>query len=314
MSRIGVRLGWRDRKGRSLTALPHSLIRLVQKGGTMVNKPWSGGDITFLTENYARLETREIAERLGRSPGATRLKAHNLGLEKFPDDISFFTKWTEESTYIIGFWAADGYVNVRDGKGIRFSISQTGDVEILRRIQALVGKGTICWIRQSESWRYEWSSAKLYPFLCDLFGRDVRHKSRILQWPSIPDGYVRHFLRGYCDGDAHIGIDSRDTPQIRVSSGSEKFIDSVLFKVCKLVGIQGTRSTTKLGTHLALYSSIKATCLAKWLYSDCWLAMDKKLESATEVASVKQRRVNRASVMPRMMEVFPALRAYGNLG
>jgi hypothetical protein len=279
-----------------------------------MKRPWSEADVAFLRANYTELSHLELMEKLGRSHGAIRLKASQLGLRKFPDDISFFENWSDDSAHVIGFWAADGYVNVREHE-TRFSISQTNNRQILEDIQALVGRGTICWIRQTKSWRYEFASKKLYQMFNELFGHDVRHKSRILQWPVISEQCVRHFLRGYCDGDAHIGIDKRGVPQIRVSSGSRDFIDAVLTVMMKHVGIQGTTHTTKLGTNLALYTGIKAICSAKWLYSDCTLAIAEKKETALQMAKMQQSCVNRASVSPKMMRLFPEILApYPNLG
>ncbi|ATF94574.1 Uncharacterised protein [Cedecea neteri] len=43
---------------------------------------WTVGDLTFLENNYSSLPVEEIAVRLGRTPGAVRLMADNLGCRK----------------------------------------------------------------------------------------------------------------------------------------------------------------------------------------------------------------------------------------
>jgi len=274
-----------------------------------MRKKWTQTDIDFLKENYHRLSCWELEERLDRNRHAITVEAHKLGAKKFPDNISFFDDWTNESAYVIGFWAADGYVNVRKARGIRFSISQTGDKEILKSIKELVGRGTLYWIQQTGAYRYEFASPKLYQMLNVLFGHDIQCKSKILQWPAISDEYVRSFVRGYCDGDGHVGIDKRGTPQVRISSGSKAFIDSLLLEVVRLTGIKGTIHTTRLGTSLALYNSIKAICFAKWLYSDCELALARKKEIALRIARMQQSRVNRVSITPKMRALFPDILA-----
>jgi len=278
-----------------------------------VNRPWSESDVAFLTENYSRLGGKGVAQVLGRSHGAVKVKASLLGLRRFQDDISFFTKWTNESAYVIGLWAADGYANVRPGKGVAVSITQK-EKEILLKIKELVGRGCLYYIWQNDSHRYTLHSRALYDHLCKVFGQDVSRKSKTLQWPDIPDKYVRHFVRGYCDGDAHVGVSKRNEPQIWVSSGSSTLMDAVLEYVFCMTGIMGGRYMANDGMHLVIYTGIKAVCLASWLYADGDLAMRRKLKAASEIARVNQSRVNSKSVTSKMMSMFPEiLSRYRNL-
>lgn len=267
-----------------------------------MRKEWTEEETIFLQENYHLLSYEDVKQRLGRSGGAIRQKANKLGLAKFHDDISFFTKWSEESAYFIGLFAADGYAQVREGKGTVISITLK-DGELLERIQKIVNRGNLYYIKRYDSYRYELNSRHLYDNLCVLFGHNVQRKSRTLQWPNIPDKYVRHFIRGECDGDGHISFDKRGTPQIRFYCGSEDFRDAILTKIERFTGIVGTKSTGIFTVYLALYAGIKAICLAQWLYSDCNLALERKRKVALEVAAAR-RKYNYASVTPKMQEMF----------
>lgn len=270
-----------------------------------MRKEWTEEETIFLRENYHLLSYEEIMQRLRRSGGAIRVKANKLRLVKFPDDVSFFTRWSEESAYFIGLFAADGYAQVRNGKGTIISITLK-DKELLDRIQASVGRGNLYYIKKYDTFRYELNGRHLYDYLCVLFGHNVQRKSRTLQWPNIPDKYIRHFIRGECDGDGHVSFDKRGTPQIRFYCGSEIFRDAILAKIREFTGIEGTKSVGINTVYLALYTGIKAICLAQWLYSDCNLALERKRKVALEVAAAR-RRYNRASVTPKMQGMFAGI-------
>jgi len=258
----------------------------------------------WLEKNYQHLTTREISEHIGCSMQAVRQQAFKRKLVKFPDDISFFENWTPESAYVIGFFASDGYAQVRPGKGVAISITQK-DGEILERIKALIGRGSLYYVRQHDSYRLEWYSRKLYDFLCALFGHDVQAKSQTLQWPDVPTEFERDFLRGVCDGDGHISFDKRGRPQIRFYCGSEDFRDVVIAKILEWTGVEGTTSMAIHEVRLALYTGIKAACLAKWLYRDADLSLERKHKVAKEMAAHAQDRIQKSSLTPKMQEMFP---------
>jgi hypothetical protein len=262
----------------------------------------------WLTENYSKLSAKEIQEHIGCSMAAVRQQAHKLGLVKFPDDISFFENWTSESAYIIGLWAADGYANVRPGKGVAVSISQSHGGGICERIREIVGRGSVYYIPQHKSHRWTLHSRKFYEFLNEVFGQDVQAKSRTLQWPvSLPVEYERDFIRGYCDGDGHVSVSGRNRPLIRFYCGPETFRDALLERIEHWTGIEGTTSIAIGEVYLALYDSIKATCLAHWLYQPKDLAIPRKVEAAQEIVSIEQGRINKDSLTPKMREMFPEI-------
>jgi len=272
----------------------------------MEYEPWTDELNQWLTENYVDLTNREIAKRLGRSMTAIRVQASRLGLTKYPDDISFFENWSPESAYIVGLFAADGYAQVRPGKGVALSISQK-EKEILERIQGLLGRGRLYYIHQYDSYRYELHSRKLYEFLNRVFGHNVQAKSRTLQWPTVLDEYLRDFIRGYCDGDGHVSVNGRGRPLIRFYCGSEDFRDVLMDTISRLTGIIGTTSLAINDVHLALYDGIKAVCLAKWLYQPGDVAKPRKVQAAEAIAKTDQDRIRMDSVTPKMRETFPGI-------
>jgi hypothetical protein len=263
---------------------------------------WNG----WLDENYAKVPTREIAERIGCSMEAVKQQACKRKLVKFPDDISFFENWTSESAYIVGLWAADGYANVRPGKGVACSISQSHGGGICERIKEIVGRGSVYYIPQHESHRWTLYSRKFYEFLNETFGQDVRANSRTIQWPCVPLELERDFIRGYCDGDGHIGR-HRNQSMVRFYCGSEEFRDALMGKIAKWTGVEGTTSVAINTVYLAIYTSIKAICLADWLYQPGDLAIPRKVEAAQEIIDIGQVKILKAGITPKMLKLFPEI-------
>ena len=261
----------------------------------------------WLKENYSLMATKRIAEHIGCSVAAVKQQASKWGIAKFPDDIAFFENWSAESAYIIGLWAADGYANVRRGKGVAVSISQSRGDGLMGRIKDIVGRGSVYYIPQHGSHRWTLHSRKLYEFLNAVFGHDVRAKSRTMQWPDIPGRLERDFIRGFCDGDGHVGISSAGYAQIRFYCGSEVFRDALHTKIAELTGIEGTTALAINDVHLIIYHGIKAVCLAKWLYQEGDFSLKRKQAVAQELAAQKQGRINKDSLTPKMRAKFPGI-------
>lgn len=123
---------------------------------------------------------------------------------------SFFTKWSEEMAYVLGFFVADGNltINPRGSKYIEFT---SCDKYILERIREAMGSNhrigeklrTIHTPSQKDCYRLQIGSKKLFEDLCS-FGMIVK-KSLVVRMPkSLPEKYLGHFVRGYFDGDGCI--------------------------------------------------------------------------------------------------------------
>ncbi|MEI6191192.1 MAG: LAGLIDADG family homing endonuclease [bacterium] len=118
----------------------------------------------------------------------------------------FFKKWTSEMAYVLGFFAADGYITVNK-RGASFWSIQITDKDLLykirdcieseHKISERVGKGN-----EKNLYRLQIGSYEMCADLNKLGYRQNKTKSLFL--PNVPDKYFSHFVRGYFDGDGNV--------------------------------------------------------------------------------------------------------------
>ncbi|MBD3330342.1 hypothetical protein GF354_02315 [Candidatus Peregrinibacteria bacterium] len=119
----------------------------------------------------------------------------------------FFKIWSSKMAYVLGFFAADGsmYVNPRGGKYISF---YSNDREIIEKIKHClsakhkIGKRKVSKISSNFRYTLQIGSKQVYSDLIKL--GLTSNKSTTLEFPKIPDEYLRDFVRGYFDGDGNI--------------------------------------------------------------------------------------------------------------
>lgn len=108
----------------------------------------------------------------------------------------FFDTWTEKSAYIFGYITADGCLTESKGH-LRVSMSSK-DKELLEQIKEAL---------ESEHGINEYKGQYSYVIhRPEIVNRLVemglqRRKSREGTFPEVPQEYLRHFIRGYFDGN-----------------------------------------------------------------------------------------------------------------
>lgn len=258
------------------------VVRLYQEEGL------SGSQIGFRYGVNQSVITRAI-RRLGisrRSVGAYRTYRLN---ETFFDIID-----TEEKAYWLGFLYADGGLVHYSGKrvktySIRLSLAEI-DFRALERLRdtlypdrdkpiaAPKNKGGYAGSTQQ---RYlEVNSKHMFGSLVAK-GCGLR-KSLTLQFPTpdqVPDHLLRHFIRGYFDGDGCITWNTK-VPQIAAMFGvvsSKAFIES-LMKVLTSIGAPGRlQSHCKSPVwyvHVSKQISLKR--IYHYLYDEATIFLDRK--------------------------------------
>lgn len=105
---------------------------------------------------------------------------------------------TEEKAYWLGFLYADGYVSKYNQIEVSLSLE---DEEHLIKLKQFINTNTNI-IKDEHRCRLLFCSKELANDLAQL--GCVNNKSLILQFPTeqqVPQELIRHFLRGYVDGD-----------------------------------------------------------------------------------------------------------------
>ncbi len=161
---------------------------------------------------------------------------------------NFFKKWDYNMSYILGFFAADGYITINK-RGGQFWCIQIIDRTFLEEIKNTIESNHKINIRidkltKNKIYRLQIGSIEMCDDLKKL-GFEKNKTKRMLV-PNIPKKYFSEFVRGYFDGDGNIwsgyihknGKNKKKTLQIMFTSCSLDFLKQLHVKL-KEVGIQG---------------------------------------------------------------------------
>ncbi len=181
-------------------------------------------------------------------------------------------------SYVLGFFAADGYITVNK-RGGQFWCIQITDGILLKEIRRVLNSDHKISERISEKpneknlYRLQIGSIEMCDDLRKL-GFDER-KTKNLSVPNVPNKYLADFVRGYFDGDGHVWVGElnkeRKTPHIVIqtvfTSCSQIFLYSLKMSL-EYSGICNGRLVKGKGNFYRLVFSVNGTLnLYKFMYN-----------------------------------------------
>ena len=268
----------------------------LSKTGCKNNK-WSEEEISFIKEHYRDMTTNEIAEFLNRSPKAVHVKKSRLGLKNEPiysyDRNKFKKIMTEDDAYWLGFLYADGYVCHTEHSWWYGVELQDRDIGHLRKLNKYMNgnmhidtfykksptSDNIC-----KMCRLAYYSKQLVINLVN--SGCVQRKSKIITMPFgiVPDELMRHFIRGYFDGDGSCGIYQHSErkhlryPRAKITCGSHDFVNQ-LKEYLNNVDIRCGIITSKEENYDMFFSGKdNVVNFLKYMYDDSHIYLDRKYE------------------------------------
>lgn len=171
---------------------------------------WTDEELEYLKENYQDKSYREIGEYLGRKEQAIRSKMHYLGLKKsvYHCDYEYFKDInTEEKAYWLGFIYADGNVNKAQNT-LRINLKSNDGGHLVKLNKSIGGNFNVrIYDEVHKDKSYPMSQILIYStnMVKDLMSHGVfPNKTDKITFPDLPDELIRHFIRGYFDGDGSI--------------------------------------------------------------------------------------------------------------
>lgn len=241
------------------------------------------------------------------------LKERNVEItnthNKVPFNETFFDSIdTEEKAYWLGFLYADGYISAKENR-IGLSLS-TKDIDHLAKYGKSLNysKGmNITTTHQFGSKDIHNKNGEVLQMCSTVITNEhmwkalnekgcVPNKSLILTFPDKSifkdESLVRHFIRGYVDGDGTLGVypHSKTNPNLEASLlivGTKSFLEGVQ----KALGVQGFLMQKKNCNELTYrlgYSTSKAEKVAEFLYKDASIYLDRKYNIyTTKFAALK---------------------------
>lgn len=246
----------------------------------------------YLSENISQVELGKRYNISGAGVGGILkrrgIKANHKVRHKYTLDYSFFDIIdTEEKAYFLGFLYADGYNNQEKGS-IALAL-QSEDKEILEKFNTLLKSNRPLFLIKSKKESHK------DKFVLNITNRNmsnrlgelgcVQRKSLILKFPTsdqVPEHLLRHFIRGYFDGDGCCSIcKTKRKFQLTVSILSTlEFCQKITSVVINNMNIS-TRISKRFKDSVNCYNfDINGTqqCMKfiEWLYHDSSIYLKRK--------------------------------------
>ena len=269
-----------------------------------MNKRFSVEEVKFIRDNYGRISTKEMAEKLGRNSNrGVENMIHKLGLSAngrtcSPNvDISFFEDWSQELAYVVGFFLADGHMadySKTRSYNICFSVI---DKDIIEKIAKVCGyKYTVKKYIYGTTIMYSIniSGRLIWEFFESLgFTHNKTFTTRIPK--QIPQELMHHFIRGVFDGDGSVCF-NKTYPQADIA-GFKLFIDDVS-KVCTKYNL--IRKYRR--SFIIEYNGQKAIDFLNYIYKDSTIHMDRKYKRYLKALKWRNSRSSRTDQEIELLE------------
>lgn len=221
----------------------------------------------------------------------TPLRDYSLSHRSYHMNENYFDMIdSEEKAYILGILFADGHNNFPSSNGIEISLEKE-DKYILDKIQDEIytfekppmyevpGKhvrfGNKSYLSKPQN-KITIYSKHMAETLHNL-GME-HNKSKTLIFPLLPEASIRHFIRGYFDGDGSFSILKKSEQGMFRVIGSESFcktLSQILSDKCS------ANSNVLKRKHSDIYDVVscgnkQVRRVFEWLYSDCEIKLERK--------------------------------------
>ena len=275
-----------------------------------INEDWSDDEINIIKTNYLNKTMNELQQQLqGKTKGDILACCHKLGLTRTKKtcERDFFNVIdTEEKAYWLGFIFADGYIsfsdaNIKKGQiasaycvGIKLQVSDknhlkkfnksiNGNYKVFEETAYPDGFRK----KQTKSAKILVYSQQMYNDLNQYFERD---KTYTAKFPELPKHLIRHFIRGYFDGDGCLTF-TQKTFQVGFVSASQDFY----------IGLKDAlgqnsfhpwekNEINKHGTkmyYMRLNRLEEKYRFLDWIYNDCSIYLDRKYQKYCQINNSK---------------------------
>ena len=250
---------------------------------------WTDEELEYLRDNYSIMKNKDIASHLGRTKNAIEIKAERIGLRKpriLYDHHYFDVIDTEHKAYWLGFVYADGYISISEH-------SNTFGIELSRIDQPHLKKFNIdiqgnvnirLFDKRLNDKVYNMCSIRLFSkeIVNGLLNHGVtQDKTYTCLFPNIENNLVRHFIRGYMDGDGSIYKENkRMCASVNFTCASEKFLEGLRVALYNN-GINSYICQDRAGSiakKLYIKGIVNCDNYFKFIYDDATIYLDRKYE------------------------------------
>lgn len=225
---------------------------------------------------------RNIAEIYNTSPKtiSKRFKEHNIRPHDYKLNHNHFSNIdSEDKAYWLGYIFADGCIFLQDNchrieissKDIEHLNKWIVSVEAVNKVHISKGYGKVVL-----------ASKQMFGDLQNL--GCVQRKSLILKFPDINIKLVRHFIRGYFDGDGSVFWEKKKNkvPQLGIAFVGTKHVLENINKYSP--SFLNIRKHSCGSVYVSEFrGNNKARAFRDWLYKDATIYLDRKREKFLEL-------------------------------
>ena len=217
-----------------------------------------------------------------------------MGIHKYKYNFDFFKKPSEELYYFLGFIAADGYISNNE---IEIGINQKDKYLLERFRDIIVPNKPLYYKTKTNSYTLKLSMKRYIPEIKKFYGMISNNKHAESVFPCIPRKYTKDFIRGYVDGDGCIdsctGHRNKTIyigPRLRIL-GNKNFLTELNNATKKFVkhNTQAITPKGKENVSYLTYNFSTAENILHWLYDNCKICLDRKLNKYKEVIQNKMK-------------------------
>jgi hypothetical protein len=194
----------------------------------------------FGIDARSKTEARTIALDKGKIK-TTRIDEYGneeeVVFQKIRYNENFFKEWSAEMAYVLGLIYTDGNLHLRtDKSGYELGVLSFGqkEKELVEKFLKLMECNATIRYRERQIFKNT-TSGELYSFAVgnnDIANDLIRlgitpNKSLDMKFPDIPHEYLRHFIRGFFDGDGSVYLEHGKSIRVKLLSGSKEFVKSI---------------------------------------------------------------------------------------
>lgn len=264
--------------------------------------PWTEADYQYVRDHYMNMQTSEIADHLHRSSAAVKVKAKQMGLKKYPYccDYHYFDKInTEEKAYWLGFLSADGWISRKEGSevGVTGCELQYRDIDHLKKMNKsmsgnykIVDRWRSCGLSKTDEKKHMCSIRIYSSIMCESLERlgFTNRKSFDCKMPTLNPVLIRHFIRGYFDGNGCVCFNKEKYSfNVDFTLSSLEMRNAILDLFASLnISYINNDKLSSTGTMIyrpsIRYNKDKILFL-KYMYDNCSIYLDRKYQKYLNV-------------------------------
>lgn len=249
LDKIGIRKKRNNRKIKNDDSILEYAIKKCKEGNSIASV---ARKFNICSETLAK----DLFQKYNYKPG------HDG--KKFCDSKYFKNINTKEKAYWLGFFSADGYVN-QEKRNIEFCLK---DEESVIGFKNAIKSQCKISCKADKYYRLNIKDKEMSEDLLALNLDNNKTYNYSIPFNKIPQNLISHFLRGYFDGDAYIGLNKTNNLKLSITEASSKVMNDLKYIIKKEINVDINIIFNKRNLYVFSVSGKKAKQILDYIYKD----------------------------------------------